>query len=79
MIDVELRSALPLFRETRRETATALAKRGVEVRFPANAVLFLTGSRPRGWWIVIEGTVRVVRGSGARQHVIHTEQRAGSR
>jgi CRP/FNR family transcriptional regulator len=41
-------------------------------------VLFLAGSVPRGWYIVLEGCVRVVRGSGARQHVVHTEHAGGT-
>jgi CRP/FNR family transcriptional regulator len=56
----------------------ALARRGHEVAFPPGAVIFLAGSQPRGWFIVIEGQVRVVRGSGARQHVIHTERAGGT-
>jgi CRP-like cAMP-binding protein len=41
-------------------------------------VLFLAGSAPRGWYIVLQGCVRVVRGKGAKQHVIHTEGRGGT-
>jgi CRP/FNR family cyclic AMP-dependent transcriptional regulator len=41
-------------------------------------VLFLTGSESRGWWIVLEGKVRVVRGHDARQHVVHTEGPGGT-
>ena len=52
-----------------------LAAHGVETRYRADAVLFLAGSAPRGWYVVIHGKVRVVRGSGPRQHVIHTEGR----
>ena len=78
MIAPELLAALPLFRDASPQIVAALAKRGVEVRYPANAVLFLTGSEPRGWFIVIEGMVRVVRGSESRQHVIHTETAGGT-
>jgi CRP/FNR family transcriptional regulator len=56
----------------------ALARRAIEVRFDADEVIFLTGSPLRGWFIVIEGTVRVVRGSRDRQHVIHTESAGGT-
>jgi CRP/FNR family transcriptional regulator len=41
-------------------------------------VIFLAGSPPRGWYVVTEGRVRVVRGSGSRQHVIHTEGPGGT-
>jgi CRP/FNR family transcriptional regulator len=78
MVGTELLSGLPLFHDASPQTVSALAKRGVEVRYPANAVLFLTGAPARGWFIVIEGKVRVVRGSGARQHVIHTEGPGGT-
>ena len=78
MVAASTLTALPLFRDAPAEVVAALSKRGIEVRFPANAVLFLAGSAPRGWWIVIEGRVRVVRGSGTRQHVIHTEGAGGT-
>src|SRR5438270_9915072 len=78
MVQAELLSALPLFLNASPQLVAALAKRGVEVRYPANSVLFLTGSAPRGWFIIIEGTVRVVRGSASRQHVIHTETAGGT-
>ena len=78
MIDTDVLSALPLFRDASPGVIDALAKRGVEVRYPPNAVLFLTGSQSRGWFIIVEGKVRVVRGSGARQHVVHTEVAGGT-
>jgi CRP/FNR family transcriptional regulator len=55
-----------------------LAKRGIEVVFSANEVVFLAGSAPRGWWIVLDGKIRVVRGEGSRQHVVHTEGPGGT-
>jgi CRP-like cAMP-binding protein len=78
MVDARILSSLPLFRDAAPQIVAALAKRGVEVRYAPNAVLFLTGSQPRGWFVVVEGKVRVVRGSGARQHVIHTEGPGGT-
>ena len=78
MISVERLASLPLFAEQPREVVSALARRGVEARFEPNAVMFLAGSEPRGWYIVLEGKVRVVRGSGSRQHVVHTEERGGT-
>src|SRR3954471_13042912 len=78
MVPAEVLSALPLFRDSSPHVIAALAKRGLEVRYPANGTLFLMGSEPRGWFIVIEGKVRVVRGSGSRQHVIHTETAGGT-
>lgn len=78
MVDPDILFALPLFRDASPQIVAALAKRGVEVSYPANGVLFLTGSQPRGWFIVVEGKVRVVRGAAARQHVIHTEGPGGT-
>ena len=71
-------ATLPLFQGASPALVAALAKRAVEVQYPPGAVLFLAGSVPRGWYVVIEGCVRVVRGSGARQHVVHTEHRGGT-
>jgi len=71
-------ATLPLFHSASPALVAALAKRAVEVQYAPGAVLFLAGSVPRGWYIVLEGCVRVVRGSGARQHVVHTEHRGGT-
>lgn len=71
-------SELPLFAGASSEMIGALARRAVEVRFAADEVIFLTGSPLRGWFIVLDGTVRVVRGSRDRQHVIHTEGVGGT-
>ena len=71
-------ATLPLFHGASAAAIAALAKRAVEVQFSTGAVLFLAGSVPRGWYVVLEGCVRVVRGSGARQHVVHTEHRGGT-
>ncbi|HVT37624.1 MAG TPA: Crp/Fnr family transcriptional regulator [Gemmatimonadaceae bacterium] len=74
----EVLSALSLFRDASAAAVSALAKRAIEVRYPAESVIFLAGSVPRGWYVVLEGRVRVVRGSGARQHVVHTELPGGT-
>ena len=73
----ELRS-LPLFADASPELVSALATRGTEIRFAASEVVFLTGSKPRGWFIVLDGEIRVVRGSRGRQHVVHTEGVGGT-
>ena len=78
MVPAQTLAALPLFRDTPPDVIAALASRGVEVRFPSNGVIFLAGSAPRGWYVVTEGKVRVVRGSASRQHVIHTEGPGGT-
>jgi CRP-like cAMP-binding protein len=73
----ELRS-LSLFSDEPPALVSALASRGAEIRFGPNEVVFLTGSKPRGWFIVLDGEVRVVRGSRGRQHVVHTEGVGGT-
>jgi CRP-like cAMP-binding protein len=78
MISVERLAKLRLFAEESRAVASALARRGIEARFAPNEVMFLAGSAPRGWYVVLEGKVRVVRGSGSRQHVVHTETAGGT-
>jgi CRP/FNR family transcriptional regulator len=78
MIAAERLAGLDLFRDIRGDAIAALARRAVAVRFAPNDVVFLAGAAPRGWWIVIDGRIRVVRGEGARQHVVHTEGPGGT-
>lgn len=78
MIPREALAKLSLFRDSAPCVVEVLSKRTVEVRFAPNEVIFLAGSKPRGWFIVVEGVVRVVRASGSRQHVIHTEGPGGT-
>lgn len=78
MISAADLAGLPLFQGAPPPVVRALASRAVEVRYATDRVLFLEGSRPRGWYVVVEGLVRVVRGSGDRQHVVHTEGPGGT-
>jgi CRP-like cAMP-binding protein len=78
VIATERLAGLPLFRDASPEVVRALAKRATIVNAATNEVLFLTGSETRGWWIVLDGKVRVVRGDGTRQHVVHTEGPGGT-
>ena len=55
-----------------------LAARGVTRRFMTDQVLWRRGEEPRGLFIVLEGAVRVVRGSGGRQYVLHREGPGGT-
>ena len=71
-------TGLPPFQGAPPRVVATLAAHAREVRFATDEVLFLTGSVPRGWWVVLTGNVRVVRGRGSRQHVIHTEGRGGT-
>jgi CRP/FNR family transcriptional regulator len=78
VIPDDVLAGLPLFDGAGPGVVPALARRAVEVSFAPGTVLFLAGSQPRGWFIVLDGMVRVVRGSGPRQHVVHTETRGGT-
>ncbi len=78
MVPVDRLTALELFRGSESSLVAALAKRAIEVKFAPDEVVFLTGSEPRGWWIVLEGKVRVVSVFGSRQHVVHTEGPGGT-
>lgn len=69
---------LPLFRDASAKAVAVLANLGVELEFPSDAVVFVKGDVPRGWYVVLAGQVRVVRLSGNRQHVVHTEGPGGT-
>jgi len=69
---------LELFRDVGSGVVPALAARAVPVSYGSGEVIFLAGTEPRGWFVVLEGQVRVVQGVGARQHVIHSEGRGGT-
>jgi CRP-like cAMP-binding protein len=78
MIDPQQLIRLRPFARLPREAARALAAVATELRFSDGAVLFRTGAPPRGCYIVLDGTVRVVRRDGGRQHVVHTEGPGGT-
>ena len=78
MISSAVLAALPGFDDQPSGVVDALARRAIEVSFEADETIFLADAPARGWFIVLHGTVRVVRAVGARQHVIHTECAGGS-
>jgi len=78
VILVDELAGLGPFVDLPRTVVTALASRALDVAFDTDEVLFLAGSAPRAWYVVVHGKVRVVRGSGSRQHVIHTEIAGGT-
>jgi CRP/FNR family transcriptional regulator len=57
---------------------SALAARAMVRRFDAGQVLWTAGSPIDRMFVVIEGEVRVIRESGGRQHVLHTEGPGGT-
>jgi CRP/FNR family transcriptional regulator len=78
MIAPDRLAGLPALDGAPEATLTALAAIATEVRFTPGQTLFLEGSPARGWYVILEGRVRVVRGAGGRLHVIHTESRGGT-
>lgn len=63
----------PLFGGLNAAALRTLRGRAVERRFTANEVLFSAGAPARGLFIVLDGSVRVLRARDGRQHVIHLE------
>jgi len=55
----------------------ALLARSIEKTYSAGEVLWIAGDMPAGLTLVVEGKVRIVRGSGGRQTAIHSGE-AGS-
>ena len=78
MIAPDVLAVLAPFRDAPPGVVEALARSASELRAGAGDVVFRAGSAPRGWYVVLEGKVRVMRGSGARRHVVHTEGPGGT-
>ena len=68
----------PLFAGLNAAALRTLRSRSVERRFAADEVLFIAGAPSRGLFVVLEGSVRVVRTRAGRQHVIHIEGPGGT-
>ncbi|MEO8031737.1 MAG: Crp/Fnr family transcriptional regulator [Gemmatimonadota bacterium] len=71
-------SSLPIFSAVRPAALATLARHCSERAFGANEVVFLAGAPARHLFIVTDGLVRVVRGSGRGQFLIHTEKAGGA-
>ena len=78
MVDPGILRRLPLFVALAPGAAAGLAARAVERRFAPGAVLYTRGSTPAGLLVIVEGRVRVVRGRGGRQHLVHEEGPGGA-
>ncbi len=55
-----------------------LAARAVQRRFGAGEVLYTQGSPARGLFVILEGRVRVMRGTRGRPHLLHEEGPGGT-
>ena len=70
--------ATPLFAGLNATALRTLRGRSIERHFAADEVLFIAGAPPRGLFVILEGSVRVVRSRDGRQHVIHLEGPGGT-
>jgi CRP/FNR family transcriptional regulator len=70
--------ATPLFAGLNAAALRTLRSRAIERRFAADEMLFLAGAPSRGLFVILEGSVRVVRSRDGRQHVIHLEEPGGT-
>lgn len=78
MADPASLDALPLFAALPAETRRALATRGVERQYRTGAVLFRAESEATALYVVLSGSIRVVRSHRGRQLVIHGEGPGGT-
>ena len=73
MIDLETLDRTNLFDGINDAARRELATRSTLRRFAKDEVLWTAGSEPRGLFVILEGSVRVVRETAGRHSVIHTE------
>ncbi len=73
MIDVETMDRTSLFDGINDSARRALAAGSTLQHFTKDEVLWTAGSEPRGLFVLLEGSVRVVRETAGRHSVIHTE------
>jgi CRP-like cAMP-binding protein len=70
--------ALPLFASLSAGTRRQLIAASTQRRYAAGATLFRAGSQATGLYIVLSGSVRVMRSRDGRQRVVHTEGPGGT-
>jgi CRP/FNR family transcriptional regulator len=78
MVDAELLARIPALAGASRTALDALAAGAAVRRFEADETIFRAGTPTRGLFIVIEGSVRVVRTRSGRRHVVHSETIGGT-
>jgi CRP/FNR family transcriptional regulator, dissimilatory nitrate respiration regulator len=77
VIDASVIDALPPFGTLGAAARRELARRCVLREFAAGDVLYSAGSEASAIYAVVQGRIRVVRGGGGRQHVVHDERDGG--
>lgn len=77
MIEPATIEGIAAFGQLNERARQELALRGGLRRFRPDEVLWRMGDQPRGLFVLLEGQVRVVRGTGGRQQVIHKEGPGG--
>ena len=78
MIDSDVLLRVPLFQRLNAGALRELAARSTLRTFAADEVLWHAGTEPRGFFVILEGVVRVVRTVHGRQHVVHVEGAGGT-
>ena len=78
MVDPDVLHRIPLFARLNSAAVRELAARSVLRSCARDEVLWHAGSDPRGFFVIVEGQVRVVRTVQGRQHVVHVEGEGGT-
>lgn len=78
MVDPDVLTRIPLFQTLNAGAVRELAARSTLRVFEADEVLWHAGAEPRGFFVIVQGAVRVVRTVNGRQHVVHEEADGGT-
>jgi CRP/FNR family transcriptional regulator, dissimilatory nitrate respiration regulator len=78
MIDPQTLASLPLFSSAPRIVLDVLAPRARIVEFAPDERIFSAGERAHGIYVILFGSVRVIRATDGRQHVVHSEGAGGT-
>lgn len=78
MIDPNALRSLEIFDGLSAGTLERLATLAVERHYASDQVLYTTGSEPAGLLVILEGSVRVIRGRNGRHQLVHEEKAGGA-
>src|SRR4051812_9258996 len=78
MITIELLRQVPWLDRINDAAVRFMAAGAVELRFAKQRVLYTAGSMPAGLLVILKGRVRVIRGRGGRQQLVHEEGPGGT-